>query len=774
MSYTSQLWGMLPLTVFGCLIMTGRLSGLSWTDSLLRSVTLWAAIVWGLANGLSAWGVLTPGSIQIAWLMGAVIAVAYFFIKYRSQSLSIEWDRPRLGWNFETVASGAIMALVLLALFTAVVAPPVTVDVLNYHAPRQLMWLQQGSLAHYLTVNDRQLMMPPLAEVIGLQFYALTGGDYWMNLPQWFAYALLPVVVGATLRTLGCSLKIALLAAWLTVCLPMAYLEAANGKNDLQGALWIALLLREVAQARAAKERISWHAAVRVGLLVGLAVLNKSTALVFAPPLVVAGIVFWVRGHGRRAWRPVVVAAVVAMITVMPFFIRNMEWYGTPLGIHRAEDGGQQANTAFTPGIVVSNALRNAAQHLSGPAYTWNHVVDEGVRKVHEWMGLSINDPRSTCWVTVFEVVYAPTEETMAGAPWHFILIVITIMTAFIWRRAGDWRWLAWVCVAMALAYCVVIKWQPWGARLQQPVFVIGVVLATAVIGLLPSRWGRWLVWLVAILGLVAWWPGREAAARPLWSEPSIFTTDRETMTYRYLGFLQNRDTALVDVMREAGLRDVMIVSVHDVTYTLMRKMQKALPRVHFYGAPSSDGSRKPGAIVSLDLLRPLPLYHMMDDGSRYRLVGDTMGDGIYLPEKQVYELGWAQRLPAFSGWTKHSSLEFRADRHPVKNSPEIWRQMQGLTGGLEFPAGGRPVRFDVSVVKMTAGSDSLDIFVNGHAIDLVELPKGTARVDFSLWLPTVVGVNRLEMRRPVGAVGELKFTRLIFNDVPVNSGSRP
>lgn len=303
---------------------------------------------------------------------------------------------------FEWVAAGGVILLIVLALVTAVASPPVTIDVLNYHAPRQLMWLQQGGLGHFFTVNDRQLMMPPLAEVIGLQFLGLTKGDYWMNLPQWAAYVLLSLATGSTVRNMGCSNRISFLAAWLAVCLPMTYLEASNGKNDLQGAMWIMLLVREAVLGRKADSGSVSESAIRAGLIVGLAILTKSTAMIFAPPLAIAGIWGWKRRKHAEMGRGVVIAALMVMVVTAPFFIRNVGWYGPLLGQQVAENGGQQANTEITPAVVVSNALRNAALHLSSPWAGWNRVVDHAVRSAHAHIGMELNDPRCTYWTTTF------------------------------------------------------------------------------------------------------------------------------------------------------------------------------------------------------------------------------------------------------------------------------------------------------------------------------------------------------------------------------------
>jgi len=251
---SSELWALFPFFGFGGLVAWELSVRNSLVEALLRATVWWAAGVWMVANALGQFSLLQPEVLRGVWLVAGLALFSCGGRRYglTRRKLVTRWPRLR-GW--EWVFGGAGGALLGLALVTAIFAPPVTVDVLNYHLPRQLMWLQQGSLAHYITVNDRALMMPPLAEVIGLQFLGITGNDFWANIPQWVAYALFPLVAGKIARGLGASRLAALLAGWLVLCLPMAYHEASNAKNDLMSAFWISLLAWRVVEA---SKNVKW------------------------------------------------------------------------------------------------------------------------------------------------------------------------------------------------------------------------------------------------------------------------------------------------------------------------------------------------------------------------------------------------------------------------------------------------------------------------------------------------------------------------------------
>lgn len=813
-----NLWGALPLAAYAGLVAGQVRRGCALAEALLRAAVFWSAVVWGLANALGLFDALRSGPLRIAWVLLGTAALADGFWR-RAQ-----WSFSRPNTVGEWGAAIGIGALLLLALVTAVLAPPVTVDVLNYHLPRQLMWLQQGSLAPYVTVNDRELMMPPLAEVIGLQWLALTGDDRWANLPQWFAYALLPLAMIRAARAAGLARRAALLAAWLAVCLPMAWHEASNGKNDLQCALWLAVLLWQVTRARSADGPPTRGDAQFIGLTVALAALTKSTALFYAPPLLVAGWFAWRRAGGpvrpaaprapeqgknvaRRgslAWQRVGLAALVAALLTAPFFARNFAWYGTPLGVHRAEDGGAQANTAVTPALIASNVLRNSTLHLSLPSASWNAVLDHTVRAAHGWLGISVDDPRSTLWAPVIKygVDWEPEAESVVGAPIHFALIAFAVgMTLLFGERrssshqtrfsttAGDvgasvdhplasrlaaWRWLAAVVAAMAVLYCVVLKWQPWGARLQLPIFVTGALLVAG----LADTWfllsesssarrrNGVALGVLGALGLLAWWPSHETNARPLWTSPTLREETREINYYRYHPDAYARDVALAEMVRVAGVREVAVAALHDNAYPLMRRLQHEVPGIHFHGAPAGDAAHVPEAILALMEGAPQALWFDAAVGVRYRLVGAGAGDGLYLPEATVHALGWEQRLPAFAGWTAaDNGLALRVAMPVLPTAPLITHDMKAATATAIFPGRGDRVRLAGTVRKTTAAAEWLDLTVNGAFVSRVAFGAAAGLHQFETWLPSRVGGNTLELRRPADASAELVFTRLVIDD---------
>lgn len=619
-----ELHAALPLAAFAALFLFFRNRHTSRFDCLSRAALAWALIAWSGSNLLGLGGWLNSGGLRCFW---AVVALGLALLVHATKSWpsprSLDPRRllrlPRADWVW-MLACGALLGLTALR---AVLAPPTTVDVLTYHAPRQLMWLQQGSLAHFTTINDRMLMMPPLAEVLGLQFLGLTGTDRWANLPQWFAYLWGAAGCFAALDKLRLGRSAAWLAAWLFLTLPMACHEASNGKNDLLATALLLALLNEILRLRASASDLVPTSAW-CGVATGLAVLTKSTALLFAPPLLLLGLAFIER---RAAMRVCCVVATVSLLISGPFFARNLSWYGTPLGVHRAEDGGHQQNALFTPAALASNITRHATLHLSSPWPAWNQGLVVAATNVHRMLGLDYNDPRTTLWEQEYSIAYSPKVETLAGAPAHFLLIGAAIILALRKRVPRELRFIALAVLAMAFLYCLLLKWQPWAPRLQLGGFAVGSVLLAGIVATLPSPWRKGATVAVAVAAFAAWWPGAETSSRPLWSEPSLWRQDREAAMYRLIPALRTRDSRIVLCLQQAGVNEAALLARHSATYPLMRRLQKAVPDFRF----ATDLDSAPPAILVLDTDFSRPASRTLPNGTTYFLVPEITDAGVYL-----------------------------------------------------------------------------------------------------------------------------------------------
>lgn len=764
MPWTSQLWALLPLVVGAAVYRRCAMRSGHGPEAVFESFVLLLAGIWVVSNALSVAQALHPAGVRTAWVVAALGAVVAWC---RRREVRSAW--PRVRGAVEWALAAGIVALLLITLARALLAPPSTVDVLNYHLPRQLLWLQQGSLDPFVTINDRQNMMPPLAELVGLQFLALTGDDLWVNLPQWGAYALTALGLVRLTRQLGGSRGVALSAALVGLLIPMAYHEASNAKNDLFVAVLLLALALQLQRWRRATPAPARSDAAKLGVTVALACLVKSTALVYAPLLVGCALLSWTRCEGWRRVLPLAAVAGFAVIVFLaPFLMRNQAWYGKPLGEHRAEDGGAQSNEAMSPALLASNVVRHASLHLTAPGRAWNEALFRAVHRVHSWLAVDVNEPRTTLWVLKYRPDYAPATETVAGAPAHFVVGVPLLLLAIVGalrRRpvVAEGAWLAMAALLGALAFCAVVKWQPWGARLQLPLFVLGVAPAMAACaGWRPGR-GRIGLGVLLATATLAWLPGADTETRPLWSGTPLWASDREANYYRVLPFAA-RDDALVKLARESGARHVYVHNLHDIAYPLMRKLRRMDASTHFAGAPAGRfAAVPPDAVISLALGAPLPLYGAFAGRDDWRLVGDTAGDGFYLPKEEVDALGWRARVPLFTGFVREQGLSL-PHAHQWGGQKLLARSLDAPVVKLGYLAHGRSLVLRVSAVRTDERAEPLTVFVQVEdgTIWSVSLANAGQVQSFELPMPAATGPHVVEIFAEGEFVsGTVLFTRL-------------
>lgn len=762
--------GLLPLVVWFAIYRWNIRNGRGGAEAALRACGQFLLFIWVLSNLLGAFGALRVEPLRAVWLALAAGAGVYLMQTRRSRAV---WPRPRDAAEWGLIAVAGV--LLTLTLVRAIAYPPNTVDVLNYHLPRQVMWLQQGGLDPFDTINDRQNMMPPLAELTGLQFLALTGDDRWSALPQWFAYLGLWLGVAVLTRRLGASRPAALLAGVLGLLIPMAYQEASVAKNDLFVTFLLVLVAMHLVAWTSANARPRGRDAVELGVSVALACLTKSTALIFAPLLCAAGLLKWAwQTRWSAALKPIAVAALAWVVLMTPFFVRNQAWYGSPLGEHRAEEGGALLNQGLAPSLVVSNVLREATLHVLTPIARWNDAWLAAVRRAHTALNVNVDDPRTTLWITKFDPLYAPTAEMVAGAPAHFILgLPLLCWLVAAGRRGGAQtvRWLAAFALVGGLAFCVVLKWQPWATRLQLPLFALGVAAAVAGGETLAARRRGWLGGAALVVGLAAWAPGADHDLRPLWTAPTIWNSPRESGYYWSRPFAADRDAAFVQTARRAGVRSIYLHNVHDMAYPLMRSLRAAIPSVSFAGAPAGRLlANPPDAVLVLAWGAPCALYRDFFGRSDWRLAGASDGDGFYLPRDRVIAAGLSDALPAFGGWNWATGLS-PVDQVNLNGQTVKFRGLTAQVVQIVCAGSATPLRLRLGGVNIAPQQRNLELEIRleGKPVARWSMPSGWDEKLFIVDLPAsdrprMLEIVALDRAAQVWA----RFTRIqIFDELP-------
>jgi Dolichyl-phosphate-mannose-protein mannosyltransferase len=498
-------------------------------DLLLRVFVLLGVAVAAITELLSAFHLLARGPVLVCWLALVLVAAVFF--------------RPRAALGLPVMARDPVVlvsllgsaAILALTAVTAVASPPNSADAMAYHMPRVIYWAEQASVRFFPTPYLNQIMLQPLAEYFMLHTYLISGGDHYVNFVQWFGSLGSIIGVSAVAALLGAGARGQALASLFCATLPAGILAASGAKNDYLLAMWLVCAVYFAARFARSAERSD---ALFVGAALGLALLTKATAYLYAPWLLAAVVLPHVRHLPRRALPSAAGAVVFAFLLNAPQYARNLQLSGSILGFDSAHGDGffRWRNESFGWKQTASNVLRNLSEQVGGRSEAWNRRVYDSVVRAHHWLGIDVNDPATTWRWTTFEPPRNANHEANANSQWHLLILAIAAAIAA-WRalRSRDSGLVLYSLALLCgfLAFCAYLKWQLYEARLLLPLLVAGAPLAGAAVEWAPGALGatpRLLVQLLLCLFLLsaARRPALENWVRPLKGPRSVLRTARD------------------------------------------------------------------------------------------------------------------------------------------------------------------------------------------------------------------------------------------------------
>jgi len=442
-----------------------------------RAVLIWSALQVACAEGLSLVQRFGFSGIAICWSVITLALLTTVMIKRRQILASISTLRE--GFRFH-LKNGFRPTLVVLLAFLALLLlqglayPPNTYDSMTYHLARIVHWIGNESLSHYPTHIIRQLYQPPFAELAIAQTCILAGSDLFAASVQWlFLGSTLPVVYQIA-RQLGLNRKASWLSMLLVITLPMAVLQGSSTQNDLVVAFFIAaatlFCIRSLQSGGTAE-------ILYAALAAGLALLTKGTAYLFLAPMLAGWFILFLYRYGRRPHarfllQPILMV-VIPLVLNAGHFSRNYAMNGQLLGVSGAEAESYQ-NRRHTPGVLLSNILRNGSLHLAVPLL--NKPAERAVKKVHEIAGIAVDDPASTFpYVQGYELNYYATLEDHGGNVIQFLLLIIALLVTPFLPGPRNRAMMAYIILLLlqSLLFCGWLNWQPWHARLHTPLFIL-------------------------------------------------------------------------------------------------------------------------------------------------------------------------------------------------------------------------------------------------------------------------------------------------------------
>jgi len=339
---------------------------------------------------------------------------------------------------------------------------------------------------------------------------------------------------------------------------------------------------------------------------------------------------------GQPNWKRM--AAWLAAGTLLmntPQYLRNWRLSGSLMGYDSAQGDGVFCwrNESFGWKPVLSNALRHSSEQLGARSPRWNQRVYDVAIAIHRTLNIDPGDPATTWRGARFEPPINANHEANANNRWHLLVILAAAILAAVKRNRTFTLYAAGLLLAFVL-FCGYLKWQPFLARLELPLFILAAPLAAY---LLQSL--RLAVLQVAVcLFLVS---GARPAVFENWTRPlkgpnSLFATARNDNYFSDMVQWNNRASYLEAVHRtaESGCHTVGIdISENQLEYpfqALLRQRDAAVRFMHTGVENASARYSPPGAPRPCAVLCPDCIGNQKKIGL-YRAIGPPVEIGRFL-----------------------------------------------------------------------------------------------------------------------------------------------
>jgi len=463
---------------------------------------MWGVFVTLITEVLSGFSSLNFLGLAAAWTAVLLLSIVIWAASRR------RWPGPSPTPGLpalpvqDRISIGIVVAIIAVVGVIAVVAPPNTWDGMSYHMARVAHWIQDQSVRHFSTSYLPQLYQMPWAEFAIAHLQILSGGDLFANCVQWGSMAGSLIGVSWLAGLLGASTRGQIVSAVAAATLPMGILQGSSTQNDYVVTFWLicfaTLSLRWLTARSDPARTNSLLYSMGVGASLGLALLTKGTAFIYAAPFAVWIAWLMFRRLKARALAYGLLVATAALLINFGHLGRNMALFGKPLTVGPGQE--RVTNSVYGPSALLSNIIRNISLQLGTPSKAVNAKIDRAVRKAHDVLGIGVDDPRTTTWGK-FQIRRTSTYEDDAGNPVHLALIVMSFVICLLSpAHRSQRRPIVYLIAVTAtfLLFCWLLKWQPWNSRLQLPFFV----LACPLVGLALEKLHRGRLAAPFVLGL--------------------------------------------------------------------------------------------------------------------------------------------------------------------------------------------------------------------------------------------------------------------------------
>ena len=474
-----------------------------------KTILIFSAVILLFTELLSAFQKLNFQFLLIVWLIFFAANLIRIYIKRKRTFLLIKVGLARFrsvlirSSHFEIFLFSTVLLFLGLLFIQAVVYPPNNWDSMTYHMARIPHWISQQSLDPFQTVWTPEINHPPFAEIIICNLGILSRSDILSNLVQ-YSYLIALLCVNISISELfSFSTLNKYFSTIFLITIPEVILQSTSTQNDLVVSYFI-FAAAFFAIKNVAKFKI-WNS-LYFGISIGLAIMTKGTAYIYLIPIVFL-ISLWIiyKSIKIRTAKWIAFGLITTALTISLNFnniIRNVSYSGNIFGQDEIETAGY-VNEEMDVTLFLSNCLKNVGLHLSH--YPIKKKFELVNTQMHKLLQVDIDNSYTNVGYKYF-VWSNPFNEDVAPNSIHLILIIIAAIFLIFYHRkilSPPYLMLIWIFFTIGgiVAFCAILKWQPWNTRLHTPFFVLSIPLITYSFSFLKAlNKGKKVICIILIL----------------------------------------------------------------------------------------------------------------------------------------------------------------------------------------------------------------------------------------------------------------------------------
>ncbi|MBE9030741.1 glycosyltransferase family 39 protein [filamentous cyanobacterium LEGE 11480] len=555
-----------------------------WRYAWITSMVAWGLLITAVTELLSLVHQIQYSSLVTVWLLINLGLGGWLITRWARVRRSLFSQSGRVIIDdTQKLLACAIITIAAVTLVIAWQSAPNNGDAMTYALPRIRHWIQYRAVMHYPVHYTLQLFSEPWAEYVLLQWQVLSHGDRWANLLQWGCMISSLIGVSLIAKQLGASQTGQWLTALLAATIPVGIMHSTTPRNTYVVAFWLICLV--VYTLRIVTDRPNRSALFGATCSLGLAVLSKGTAYIYALPFVLWLLgVYWQR-YGFRIIKYVLMTWPVFGLISLGHYARNWMTFGSLI----STDPYKLSNDIYTLPGFISGLVKNVALHCTVPVFDSDWVL-QLVTQIHHWIGISPLDPRLNFYGVAdiyqpaqFALNMLPLAEDRTTNPLHFWLFLAALGLLFMasrWKSQKLVVQYAVMTTSAFLLFCFLVKWQIWHGRLHLPVFL----LACPVIALSLTRYTQRQFCHVLIV--VLWAASLPYLGlnemRPIAAVPNIFSTPRLSQYFQGRedsAFEQSYADAANLVAQNQCFEIGLIMLPNSFEYPLWKLLDQVLPQ---------------------------------------------------------------------------------------------------------------------------------------------------------------------------------------------------